>query len=154
MTPSSQVRALAARIYDGALDRGEPFTLADLQDRLAADLFDCGHLVEHLTALAADSALRAVDKERTAAPPQSSLFDLLEQAVPIADGGRLARRNMTMQDWSAHLAHVGENAARVNSSAAKENLRFAALAAYLIGDTTTEGALKAWQADNPGAVLP
>lgn len=150
---TKRIKLRAADLYDDHLDRGEPFTVADVTAALAEELVGTDDL-RFLAYLAADSAIQAVDKQRTTAPPQASLFDVLDQAVAVSDGQRVARRNMTALDWSAHLGHVAENAARINASAARENQRFAALAPYLRGDVTTEQALKAWQQDNPGRDLP
>lgn len=150
---TKRIKLRAADLYDDHLDRGEPFTVADLTALLAEELADSDDL-RHLAYLAADSAVQAVDAQRTKAEPQASLFDLLDQAVAVGNGQRLARRNMTALDWSAHLQHVAENAARVNASAARENQRFAELAPYLTNDATTEQAIKAWQQANPGRDLP
>lgn len=143
----------AGALYDRALDAGKPFTLGDLTEALTVELLDDEHDLSELVALAADQAFRRVDKDRTAAAPQSSLFDMLDQAVPIDAGRRLSRRAMRLPDWIAHLGHVADNAARVNGSAARENRRFTALAPFLVGETTTEAAMKAWQEAHPGEVL-
>lgn len=147
-----KIRQRAADLYDDLLDRGEPFTVLDVTEALATELSN-GDDLGRLAYLAADSAVQSVDKQRTTAPPQTSLFDLLDQAVPVAFGQRVARRSMRMDDWTAHLTHVADNAARVNASAARENQRFTELAPYLANDATTEQAIKAWQAANPGRDL-
>lgn len=146
--------ARAATLYDEALDRGEPFTVAELVEQLTDELLASPGDLEQMAGAAADSVLRRVDKNRTAAPPQASLFDSLDQAVAVADGRRLARRDMRIGDWTNHLAHVSENAGRVNASAAKENTRFSLLAPYLGQGLTTEEAVKAWAETNPDGVLP
>lgn len=143
----------AAALYDRALDAGIPFTIADLTEALTSELLDDEHDLSEIVSLAADQAFRRVDKDRTAAAPQASLFDMLDQAVPINGGQRLSRRAMRLPDWLAHLGHIAENVGRVNGSAAKENLRFSALAPYLTADATTEDAAKAWQEAHPGEVL-
>lgn len=154
MTARKQVLALAGRMYDNALDRGEPFTLGDLTERLTSELLDAApDVVESLAALAADSAMRSVDRERTATPPQATLLDSLEQAIPVGGGRRLSRRNMRLEEWVAHLEYVADNTARVTASAARENRRFSTLAPFLTGDATTEDAVKAWQEAHPGEVL-
>lgn len=150
---TKRIKLRAADLYDDHLDRSEPFTIADLTEALAAELAGSDDLA-FLAYMAADSAVQAVDKQRTKAEPQSSLFDLLDKAVAVGNGQRLARRSMQMKDWAAHLTHVAENASRVNASAAKENQRFSELAPYLANDATTEDAVKAWQQANPGRDLP
>lgn len=144
----------AALIYDRALDAGIPFGVADLTESLVADLLEDEHDLTELVSLAADTAVRKVDKDRTNNRPDATLFDSLDQAVPVAGGMRVARRAMRMLDWTAHLEHVADNAARVNHSAAKENRRFSALAPYLSNGASTEDAIKAWQEAHPGELLP
>lgn len=148
----NNLNARAADLYDNALDAGEPFTLADLSYLLAEELRHSNDLDSVLIA-AAERAVGNVDKQRTA-PSQAGLFDdALDQAVPIGNARRLSRRHMLLSHWVEHLTHVGENAARVNNSAARENTRFTALAGYLVEGCTTEQAHKQWAEDHPGEVL-
>lgn len=144
----------AATIYDRALDSGHKFSVAELADDLTAALLDDEHDLTELVSLAALQAVKQVDKQRTASDAQSSLFDLLDQAVPVGEGMRLARRDMRLDDWTAHLTHVAENVGRVNASAAKENGRFTALSSFLAAGLSTGDAIKAWQDAHPGELLP
>lgn len=143
----------AARIYDRALDSGKPFSISDLQDQLVSEVLADAHDYTEVVGLAAIAALSRIDKDRTANDSQAALFDVLDQAVSVGPGARVARRGMRFADWTQHLSHVGENASRVNASAARENRRFTALAPFLATGLDTEQAMKAWQAANPGQEL-
>lgn len=154
-----EIRKLAAEHYDTAAGTGKHYLLTDVEKELVADLtkrYQTGtrSIVSDLIVAAAHAAVLRVDESRTAPEPQATLLDSMAQPVAVADRQRIVRRSMTAADWAAHLGHVADNAARVNASAAKENKRFSALAAYLTGDTTTEAAFAEWQAANPGAELP
>lgn len=154
-----ELRKLAADHYDEAAAIGERFTINAVAESLTEDLVlrlsDTDRSVTRdLLALLAHLAVERVDKSRTAIDAaQGSLLEALDQPIALDEGERLSRRRMTAQDWTTHLGHVASNAARVNASAARENARFAALAPYLTGDTTTEQAIAAWQVDNPGEEL-
>lgn len=159
MNIKQELTKLAASHYDAALARGEYFTVIDVAETLTDDLLhrfsDADRSVTRdLIALTASDAAKRVDDARTTPDPQTPLIDSLDRPVPVAEGKRVARGRMTVGDWSAHLAHIAANAARVNTNAAKENQRFTALAPYLTGDTATEQAIAAWQHDHPGEDLP
>ena len=143
----------AAGLYDRALDSGAPFNPADVTAMLIEEVLNDQHDVTEIVGLAAAAAVARVDKERSANDAQGSLFDSLDQSVPIADGQRIARRQMTLSHWTEHLAHIAENVSRVNNSAARENRRFSALAPFLSQGLSTEMAVKSWQEQYPDAVL-
>lgn len=64
---------------------------------------------------------------------------------------RIACTAMRRDHWTQYLAYISEDQpGRVDHTLAT----FAALAPYLGGDVTTEQAVKAWQAANPGRDLP
>ena len=154
---TTDVRKLAADHYDIALAAGS-FNVADIIDNLTTDLVERmadgdQSVTVALISLAARQAVDAIDKAR-AVEEQESLFGALDRPIKLGDGERLAYRFLTAQGWSKHLGHVGDNAAKVNASAARENRRFAALATYLVGAKTTEQALVMWQTANPGKDLP
>jgi hypothetical protein len=154
--PNRRIIEIAARFYDNALDRassGAPVDIDLVKEQVAAALSD-NALAEDILKHAASSAVDSVDKTRTMPPQSESLFDSLDQAVPVAPKQRLLRRQMLLADWTAHLGYVSENAARVNASAARENRRFTALAPFLAEGVSTDAAVKAWQEAHPGEVLP
>jgi hypothetical protein len=154
--PNRRITEIAASFYDAALDRassGTPLDLDDLKEKVAVAL-TADALAEDILRHAASSAVDSVDKSRTMPPQSDSLFDSLDQSVPVAPKQRLLRRQMRLPDWTAHLGYVSENAARVNASAARENRRFTALAPFLAEGVPTDEAVKAWQEANPGQVLP
>lgn len=153
--PSRRITEIAARLYDAALDRansGTPLDLDTLKEQVAAALAD-ESLTDEIIRHAASNAVERIDTSRTMPPQSDSLFDSLDQSVPVAPKRRLLRRHMRLGDWTAHLGYVGENAARVNASAAKENRRFTALAPFLAEGVSTDEANKAWQEAHPGEVL-
>ncbi len=151
-----EIRKLAAELYDEAVAKGVRFTVAELVEELTellrARLAESA--LDNLIQQAASAAIEKVDQARTRPQPQASLLDGLDQPVSIGGGSRVARRAMRNDDWSVHLAHVSENASRVNASAAKEYARHAALGPYLAAGMDTEAAIAAWQAEHPGEVLP
>lgn len=151
-----EIRKLAAELYDEAIAKGARFTLAELIEELSELLRSrlAENALDNLILSAASAAIEKVDQARTRPQPQASLLDDLDQPVAIGGGSRVARRAMRNDDWSVHLAHVSENASRVNASAAKEYARHAALGPYLAGGMDTEAAIAAWQADHPGQQLP
>lgn len=154
-----EITKRAAEVYDLALDAGKHFDCADLAADLTvrlrkAKLGTQRQLLDVLLADAAQTAIAKVDGQRRLPDPQASLITLMDQAVAVSEGRRIARKAMKLVDWTERLAHVGSNAARVNSAAAKENARFTALASYLGDGLSTEAAVAAWQVANPEGTLP
>lgn len=152
------IKKRAAEAYDLAVQRGDYFDCESLAEELVtellADLDDDGSIFADLMAAAARTAVNSVDASRRVAPPQADLFDSMDQPVAVGGGRRIVRRSMGVKDWIDHLAYIGDNVARVNAAAAKENSRFSALAAYLADGMDTEAAAAAWAEANPGELLP
>lgn len=153
-----QIRKLAVELYEQALEDGEDFDLADLVERLIADLMtrytaDDRSVVRELIEITARDAVKYVDGERTKPTEQPTLLDDLDRSIPVGPSTRRVRRHMKAAHWAIHLAYVNANAARVNAAAAKENRWYAELASYLASGMDTEQAVAAWQADHPKEVL-
>lgn len=152
-----QIYKLATEKYGLALTGGAHFEVNDLAEELDVELADRfaeqDSVARDLLTSAVHACMRRVDRERTKFDTQLALVDDLDRPIPVSRGRRIARRRMGMEDWLSHLAHVSENASRVNASAARESSRFAALSPYL-ADRDTESAIRAWQADYPDEVLP
>lgn len=73
------------------------------------------------------------------------------RSVALDADTRIAEGAMQLAHWTQRLNYL----AQVNQECfARENQRFAALAPYLHGDTTTEQAVKAWQDEHPTELLP
>jgi hypothetical protein len=154
-----QIRKLAIELYEKALADGAEFALPDLLAQLIEDLIarfadDEHSAIRDLIEISARAAVDYVDRQRTKPSEQPTLGDDLDAAIAVGDSARRVRRRMDMTDWAKHLGYIGDNAARVNARAAKENRRYAALAAYLGAGMDTEAALAAWQGDHPDEVLP
>lgn len=153
-----EIEKLGIEVYDGLLERDEPFTVmqaAEKLDWLVLERFGDDHSVgRELLSTVAHQTIQKIDRSRTKPAPQESLFSGLDRSIPVAEAKRIARRYMRFPDWAEHLAHVGDNAANVNASAAKENHRFSALSPYLSQGMNTEAAINAWQVDHPDDELP
>lgn len=153
-----QILKLASEKYQQALEAGTHFNVSDIADQLDTELAERfaeqDSVAGDLLTSAVHACMRRVDRERTKFDAQLALVNDLDRPVPISRGERIARRRMRNEDWAAHLQHIGENAARVNASAAKENARYAALASYLAEGMVTDQAIVAWQYDHPDDVLP
>lgn len=153
-----QIRKLAIELYEKALADGDRFTLAELIERLIADLVsrwssEDRSVLAELIEISAREAVEYVDKQRTKPPEQATLSDDLDRAIKVGDAERRVRRRMGNREWSQHLAYVNDNAAKVTAAAARENQRYAALAPYLESGMDTEQAFAAWQSDHPDKVL-
>lgn len=152
-----QITKLAIDLYDAAAETGDHFTTAELVDQLYDDLVrrfgDEQSAVDDLIRIAADKAIKRVDRERTKPVEQPSLGEDLDRVLPVGKAQRRIRRRMDGSDWAAHLALVADNAARVNAAAAKEQKRYAELSPYLARGLDTEDALAAWQVEHPDEVL-
>lgn len=154
-----QIRKLAIELYEEALATGQHFNLDDLIHRLIADLTarwttDDHSVLGELVEISARKAVEYVDEQRTRPAEQPTLSEDLDRPIKVGAGQRRLRRRMDGADWAQHMAHVNDNAARVNNAAGRENRRYAALVPYLARGLDTEQALRAWQADHPDEVLP
>lgn len=153
-----QIRKLAIELYEQAIAAGTEVDLAELGDRLIAELAqrftsEDRSIIAELIEISARDAIKSVDSERTKPVEQPTLMDDLDRPIPIGKALRRIRRRMNAENWAKHMAYVNENAAKVNAAAGKENHRYASLLPYLAQGMDTEASLTAWQADHPEKVL-
>jgi len=152
-----EINKLAVELYDKAAVSGSRFNPAELVDELYIDLVSRfaqeRSATDDLIRIAADKAIRSVDRSRTKPVEQGSLADDLDRVLPVGESNRRARRHMDNVDWTNHIAHVTDNAARVNAAAAREQRRYAELSSFLAAGMDTEAALAAWQTEHVDEVL-
>lgn len=149
---------LAIEMYEEAIRLGKRFSVTELAEELARVLLerwsDEHSVAQDLIVSQAHATMAKVDKQRTRTDTQAPLIDDLDRPIPVDGGQRIARGRMRARDWVTHLTNVSENASRVNASASKEYARHTALAPFLASGLDTQAAFAAWQAANPGEVLP